>query len=348
MEEATMEATLGYYASYFTEREFKIAEIMVELPDIISELDYRPRVRVPWGHKKKRSALAVQDQSVGNKSTVLRLRLASSSSSPNPEAKIPAANAVKVETASPNTPLSFESDDKPNHLTSKLLLGKRKREEWLEMIAGLDKRKELLQKEIQNVKDYKEKLIKFNLELQSRKQELINQSLIKKEPQLKIEEQNLNLEMQLGQPTPTPIIICAPSIVKQDHYHQQTAPHQYQMHIMADQTAQTRSAVISENYGYLSSNTQVASTCLPSNSVSAAGFRLLTCNNNGGQILVPDLLGSSLANQNLYKAMAAAQARQQRRQICRGKNPSSLLKDRFKSSSHAKRGHDDDSAVFPQ
>lgn len=163
---------------------------------------------------------------------------------------------------------------------------------------------------------------------------------------MKIEGQNLNLEMQLGQPTP--IIICAPSIVKQEHYHQQIAPHQYQMRIMADQTAQTRSAVISENYGYLSSTTQVASTCLPSNSVSAAGFRLLTCNNNGGQILVPDLLGSSLANQNLYKAMAAAQARQQRRQICRGKNPSSLLKDRVKSSSHAKRGRDDDTAVFPQ
>lgn len=116
-----MEATLGYYASYFTEREFKIAEIMVELPDIISQLDYRPRIRVPWGHKKKRSALAVQDQKVRSKSTVLRLRLASSSSSPNPGA----ANVVKVERASPNTPLSFESDDKPNHLTSKLLLGKR-------------------------------------------------------------------------------------------------------------------------------------------------------------------------------------------------------------------------------
>lgn len=120
-----MEATLGYYASYFTDREFKIAEIMVELPDIISQLDYRPRIRVPWGHKKKRSALAVHDQKVRNKSTVLRLRLASSSSSPNPGAKIRAANVVKVERASPNTPLSFESDDKPNHLRSKLLLGKR-------------------------------------------------------------------------------------------------------------------------------------------------------------------------------------------------------------------------------
>ena len=101
--------------------------------------------------------------------------------------------------------------------------------------------------------------------------------MIQEEAQLKIEEQNLNLDMQLGQPTlvPTSIVICAPTVVKQEHYHQQIAPHQYQMQIM-DHTAQTRSAVISENHGCRASNTQVAAT---------NGVRLVSCNNMGGSSL---------------------------------------------------------------
>ncbi|KAM5565130.1 hypothetical protein ABKV19_019252 [Rosa sericea] len=328
----TMEPILGYYTSYFSPREFEIAEIMVGLPDIISELDDRPRIRVPWGHKKKRSALAVQDQRVRNNnksssSTVVRLRLPSSSSSPNPGSKVPATNVVKVERSSPNTPLSFESDEKPSQLRSKVVVGKRKREEWLEVINGLVKRKELLHKEIQNVKDYKEKLIKFNVVLQSRKQELKKQRLIQKEPQSKIEEQNLNLDMKLGQPTPiqTSIVICAPTIVEQERYHQQSAPHQYQN---LDHMAQTRSAVICGNHGYLSSTTQVASTSLPSNSVNATGLRLVSCNNNGG--LIPDHGFSSFPNQNhgsayvtknLYKAVSA-QRRHERYQKNRVKRTS--------------------------
>ncbi|KAM5565129.1 hypothetical protein ABKV19_019252 [Rosa sericea] len=307
----TMEPILGYYTSYFSPREFEIAEIMVGLPDIISELDDRPRIRVPWGHKKKRSALAVQDQRVRNNnksssSTVVRLRLPSSSSSPNPGSKVPATNVVKVERSSPNTPLSFESDEKPSQLRSKVVVGKR---------------------EIQNVKDYKEKLIKFNVVLQSRKQELKKQRLIQKEPQSKIEEQNLNLDMKLGQPTPiqTSIVICAPTIVEQERYHQQSAPHQYQN---LDHMAQTRSAVICGNHGYLSSTTQVASTSLPSNSVNATGLRLVSCNNNGG--LIPDHGFSSFPNQNhgsayvtknLYKAVSA-QRRHERYQKNRVKRTS--------------------------
>ncbi|XP_024165302.1 uncharacterized protein LOC112172260 isoform X2 [Rosa chinensis] len=307
----TMEPILGYYTSYFSPREFEIAEIMVGLPDIISELDDRPRIRVPWGHKKKRSALAVQDQRVRNNkspssSTVVRLRLLSSSSSPSPGSKVPATNVVKVERSSPNTPLSFESDEKPSQLRSKVVVGKR---------------------EIQNVKDYKEKLIKFNVVLQSRKQELKMQRLIQKEPRSKIEEQKLNLDMKLGQPTPiqTSIVICAPTIVEQERYHQLSAPHHYQT---LDHTAQTRGAVIIENHGYLSSTTQVASTSLPSSSVNATGLRLVSCNNNGG--LIPDHGFSSFPNQNcgsafvtknLYRAVSA-QRRHERYQKNRVKKTS--------------------------
>ncbi|XP_062019013.1 uncharacterized protein LOC133735634 [Rosa rugosa] len=323
----TMEPILGYYTSYFSPREFEIAEIMVGLPDIISELDDRPRIRVPWGHKKKRSALAVQDQRVRNNksssSTVLRLRLPSSSSSPNPGSKVPATNVVKVERSSPNTPLSFESDEKPSQLRSKVVVGKRKREEWLEAINGLVKRKELLHKEIQNVKDYKEKLIKFNLVLQSRKQELKKQRLIQKEPQSKIEEPKLNLDMKLGQPTPiqTSIVICAPTIVEQERYHQLSAPHQYQT---LDHTAQTRGAVIIENHGYLSSTTQVASTSLPSNSVDATGLRLVSYNPDHGFSSFPNQnRGSAFVTKNLYKAVSA-QRRHERYQKNRVKKTSLL------------------------
>ncbi|KAL6207546.1 hypothetical protein ACLB2K_018504 [Fragaria x ananassa] len=321
----TMEPFLENYTSYFSPREFEIAEILVGLPDIISQLDSRPRIRVPWGHKKKRSALSVQDQKPTKKSsTVVRLRLPSSSSSLNPAPKIAANNVVKVERSSPNTPLSFESEEKPpSQLRSRVVSVKRKREEWLEVIDGLSKCRDLLQKEIQNVKDYKEKLINFNLVLQSRNQELKKQRLIQEEAQLKIEEQNLNLDMQLGQPTlvPTSIVICAPTVVKQEHYHQQIAPHQYQMQIM-DHTAQTRSAVISENHGCRASNTQVAAT---------NGVRLVSCNNNGGSMLVPDCSfsflnqnrSSSMATKNLYKAMSA-QRRQERYQKNRVKKTSLL------------------------
>lgn len=123
----TMEPFLENYTSYFSPREFEIAEILVGLPDIISQLDSRPRIRVPWGHKKKRSALSVQDQKPTKKSsTVVRLRLPSSSSSLNPAPKIAANNVVKVERSSPNTPLSFESEEKPpSQLRSRVVSVKR-------------------------------------------------------------------------------------------------------------------------------------------------------------------------------------------------------------------------------
>ncbi|XP_050366769.1 uncharacterized protein LOC126785199 [Argentina anserina] len=326
-EAKTMEPVQEYYASYFSQREFEIAEILVGLPDIISELDYRPRIRVPWGHKKKRSALVVQDQKV-NKS-----RLPSLSSSPNIGSKVAADNVGKAERSSPSTPLSFESDEKPSQSRRKVVTGcKRKREEWQEVIDRCLKRKDVLQKEIQKVKDYKEKLIDFKMVLQSRKQELEKQTLIQKESQMKIEEENLNLDMQLGQPTlvPTSIVICAPTIVEQEHYHQQIARHQYQTSI-CNRTAQIRKAVISENHGYLASTTQVASTSLPSNIVNATAVRLVS-NSNGGSVLVYDY-GSPFPNQNwassadtktLFDKAKSKQRRQERYQKNREKRTSLL------------------------
>lgn len=162
--------------------------------------------------------------------------------------------------------------------------------------------------------------------------QLEKRTLIQKDPQLQIEDQNLNLDIQLGQPAfvPTSRVICAPAIVKQEHYHQQIAPHQYQMHIV-DHTAQTRKAVVGENHGYLASTPQVASTSLSSNGIYAAGLRIVRCNSNGGSVLVPECgfsnqnCGSSLGTNSFNKAIFAKNRRQERYQKNRVKRTSSTL-----------------------
>ncbi|KAL6982674.1 hypothetical protein U1Q18_016062 [Sarracenia purpurea var. burkii] len=106
---------------------------------------------------------------------------------------------VKAEASSPATPLSFspsESDEKSKH-SRKKISGKRTREEWLEIIDGLVRRRELLRGEIETVNGYYNKLKASNLELKAKKQEL---GLNRGKTQLEIIK-SVNLGMELSKST---------------------------------------------------------------------------------------------------------------------------------------------------
>ncbi|XP_056173277.1 actin cytoskeleton-regulatory complex protein pan1-like [Syzygium oleosum] len=163
----------------FTEDELRVADIILELRWLFA--DRFPR---GWGAKRRRSALRGGGGS-------------GSSSPPSPAAPSPAppqqqpakcpgraaaieeraAGPPKVHAASPDTPLSFspsESDgNKAKQSHSKRKSAKRKREDWLKLVALLEEQGHALRKEVENVRRYRDQVKALNSELKSRKEELI-------------------------------------------------------------------------------------------------------------------------------------------------------------------------------
>lgn len=144
-----------------TADEIAVAEILIDLPRLIIESESRCRLS-PWGGKRKRSIPVI--------------KTASPSSSP-PLNPAPPPPPEKLESSSPASPLAFlpselEENQKPKPLKKKSSF-KERREEQLQKINELSQRKDLLHKDIENVKIYYEKLKSYNSALKSRKQELI-------------------------------------------------------------------------------------------------------------------------------------------------------------------------------
>ncbi|KAA8528752.1 hypothetical protein F0562_036107 [Nyssa sinensis] len=184
----------------FDEDDIEVADILLNLPYLISESESRRRFQITWGSKGRRSAL------YGNQSPLLRLPLRPSSSpflqrtcQVEIETDTERIPKVKVESTSPATPLSFspsESDDKPKHSHNKSSK-KRTREELLKTIDELTRRRELLSGEVGTVRSYCDKLKAFNLVLKAKKQEL--SSYHKKERKSHseiIKSSNLGIENQ--------------------------------------------------------------------------------------------------------------------------------------------------------
>ncbi|PQQ21564.1 uncharacterized protein Pyn_14921 [Prunus yedoensis var. nudiflora] len=200
--------------------EMEVADILLQLPYMIYQ--FESPVPIPlslgWGCKSKRSALAVKND---HTSTLQRLRhlglppcwcklLLRCRFTPRSLAKSPVlllSNAIKAESSSPDTPLSFEpseSDNKPQQLRRRVL-GKRKREEWSKIIDDLTEEKESLQLELQKVERHYVDLNDFNLELKARKEKLMGLGhKQEEESRLEIEPSLNNAVVPLWQPAQQP------------------------------------------------------------------------------------------------------------------------------------------------
>ncbi|XP_027355910.1 uncharacterized protein LOC113865508 [Abrus precatorius] len=221
------------------------------------------------------------------------------------------AVTIKREASSPATPFSFspsESDDNPTTLFTANLSLKTKREHYLRIIEQLTKDNALLCREVKNVKCYFDKLKEFNLKLKARKQELClgpNQTHLLQQ-QLQFTAMP-HLPPFMGNHTAgAPLITEAERVVRQPCGHATT------------------------------------SSGAPSNSGGAMGLGHCNSNNEVGPNGIPDLnlpLDESMTMEcceasdvNVKKDLSravAAQARKNRLQIYRLKNPFGNSKTRF-------------------
>ncbi|GLT92004.1 hypothetical protein SLE2022_098630 [Rubroshorea leprosula] len=286
--------------------EIEVAKILAEMSHIILESESsRPRFPFSWGVKKKRSVPGKDDAPTPS--------FPPAKSSPPPPPQPAAAKAAspavpgtllvvpptkKAEASSPATPLSFwpsESDEKPEPHKKKVSL-KRSREEQLQLIDALTRRKELLQREVENVRIYYKKIKAYNLALKARKEELISPG---------VEKEAFHVETKYAQPAA-------------NHHRQQPSLLFHQQPFIINRTAQTaQTSEESDN------NCQFrhGHTCL------LEGVR-----DKVGPARIPDLNVSPEEEEysepvDLNRARAA-QARLKRKKICKMKNSTSSYKPR--------------------
>ncbi|KAK6115213.1 hypothetical protein DH2020_007482 [Rehmannia glutinosa] len=174
-----------------TEDENFVAQILIDLPNIIRKSE--SLLVFKWGNKKRRSRLDEGASSSRAPSSYQMTDVGIEEIKPRAKAE-----EEVVAAASPVTPLSFpasESDEKSWHAFRKSS-NKRSREEYMDMIEELTKRRNLLRGEIENVTKYYNKLNTHNSELKARKQEVLNSCIRKEEPEMEIRlEMNLGMEL---------------------------------------------------------------------------------------------------------------------------------------------------------
>ncbi|KAF8410443.1 hypothetical protein HHK36_002972 [Tetracentron sinense] len=156
------------------EYEINVAKIMLKIPQLIYESKLRPRFPLSWAAKRKRSAIQDTPSSSPHRSPPPP----PPPPPPAPSLCRPPCNVerpiLKVEASSPGTPLSFcpsESDGKSKHSKRKNFK-KRTKEEWLGILAELNRCQEQLKADVENVKLYHDKQKAFNLVLKAREREL--------------------------------------------------------------------------------------------------------------------------------------------------------------------------------
>lgn len=149
--------TESYLRTLFSPDEFEVADILLDLPNLIQR-EFPSQFHAVWGGRRKRSAIDLnpsQEEEEDKREKEKRLK-------------------IKVEASSPTTPFSFspsESDEK-SKLSLKKSSAKTTKEERLEIIDELTQRRELLKGEIEAVKSYYNKLKAINMDLKAKKREL--------------------------------------------------------------------------------------------------------------------------------------------------------------------------------
>lgn len=160
--------------SEFTTAEIELADILLHLPQLVFESESRCRFW-SWSAKRRRSSWrSVQsfDCFRLGYSSSSELRGGTDVGGVGPVCEREGAPAVKAEAPSPATPLAFspgsESDEKPKQLSKRKPPLKRKREDWLEIIDELNRRRDSLKGEIECMRSYCTYLKASNLEMKAR------------------------------------------------------------------------------------------------------------------------------------------------------------------------------------
>ncbi|KAI3981612.1 hypothetical protein MKX01_007532 [Papaver californicum] len=157
----------GY--SDFSEKEYEIADILIQLPQLIrnSELNYL--IQLSWGAKRRRTAIFGTPSSSAISPTSPSTHL---SHLYNHNHSLPPPPSCKVDAiSSPNTPLSFlpqsDSDSKPNKYLKRKLPKKKTIEEWKDILTEVKDRNHIFKKEVQTVMEHFNTLKAQNLRLKS-------------------------------------------------------------------------------------------------------------------------------------------------------------------------------------
>ncbi|KAF8023575.1 hypothetical protein BT93_F0937 [Corymbia citriodora subsp. variegata] len=284
-----------------SEDELLVADILLELRWLFGD-----RFPLGWGAKRRRSAL--------------RRGSSSPSPAPPPQVKPPPqqqqqpakcharaaieerAGQKKVHAASPDTPLSFspsESDgNKPKQSLSRRKSTKRKRDDWLKLVALLEEQGAALRKEVENVRRYRDKVKALNSELKARKEELIIRAVPGESEQGPEPNTHLTLGGQSDEPAAAPLPSCSDR-------HLPPVP---------DQTA---------------SAPEKSEARDPEGPLASCGG-----GGGGGGLDIPDLniglapFDVTMVDEEWSNRARAAQARQRRRLIYRAKNPTVAVKPR--------------------
>ncbi|MED6180808.1 hypothetical protein PIB30_013699 [Stylosanthes scabra] len=308
-----------------TEDEIEVSAVLLGLVDMVWEFESELRIPFQWGRKRKRSAIQPS-----------YFRRFSSCSPPPPS--VVAAAVKKGEAPSPATPLSLsltESDERPNNMLRPKASLKKKREYYLKIIEDLTKSQASLNKEIENVKNFRDRLKTFNLKLKQRKLELHNGPRNEcKNSSMEIDSSNSMAEDKQNNKAHELNNLEAPN-----------AAHHIRLRI--NNIYEASQLCSSEDV------TQLPKNLMPreapsSSSSSPPSASLAMVNNNGNsnnivQPVIPDLnafpedfvqvdsyqaLDMSVANKDLSRVMAA-QARQMRLQKKRLKNSIANTKQRY-------------------
>ncbi|XP_068313800.1 uncharacterized protein [Pyrus communis] len=302
-ETLTMEQRLLLFPCFpnASDGEIEVANILIHLPHMISELETPLPIPLEliWGCKGKRSVLALKND--GCASTLRRLigpdflcslqlwaslaRRPSAAKAPPPP---PVPNAVKEETSSPDTPLCFEpseSDEKqPDHLSSKLFSQKRKREDWIAIVDELTSKEKWRYQE--------------------------QETHVDTDPSSKPAAQL----SQLPQLTQLTYVTSAPAAPKQEPYQ---LPHQVQMPIMQ---IHPPSLILYQRQLQQLNIDQTAQTQRREINAGPHGGHINLCFRDANVLNSSQPFDLSLVNKNMIRKRAA-EARQKRLEICRVKKP---------------------------
>ncbi|KAG6648463.1 hypothetical protein CIPAW_07G149400 [Carya illinoinensis] len=160
--------------SEFTTGETEVADILLHLPQLVLESESRCRFW-SWSAKRRRSSGRPVQSFVCfplGSSSPSELRGGTDVGGVGPVCEREGAPAVKAEATSPATPLLFspgsESDEKPKQLSKRKPPLKRKREDWLEIIDELNRRRDSLKGEIEYMRSYCTYLRASNLEMKAK------------------------------------------------------------------------------------------------------------------------------------------------------------------------------------
>ncbi|KNA11044.1 hypothetical protein SOVF_138740 isoform A [Spinacia oleracea] len=156
------------------ENEFDVANILLELPYLMTDSLLNCRFPYDWGSKRRRTALVSPPPYSPPRS---RRKINAASPPPYSGRKINAATPSKVEASSPNTPLSYspsESDCKSNKLSNKKPPGLNSRKKQLEESVKdrMQTQRQLIES-IEKVREYYNSQMAENLELKRRKQAVV-------------------------------------------------------------------------------------------------------------------------------------------------------------------------------